>query len=711
MLYYIMYQKLKQQLNNNYPKKYCMKKFIYSLLVCLPIVTMAQTVDRSKAPAPGKAPLIQVGNPVKFTLANGLQVFVVKNTKLPRVTATLALDLDGFAEGDKAGLAELSGQLLKRGTSTKSKAVLDEAVEYLGGSLSTSSQTASVSSLKQNFPQLMSLMSDVILHPALSNDELEKVKKQTISGLESNKDDADAISNNVMKKLVYGANHAFGEITTTKTVNNVKIDDVKKFLAAYWKPNIAYLVFVGDIEPLVAKALAEKNFGAWAKGTVVNAVYPKPAKPAQTYVAIVDRPASVQSVVAVATTVDLVQGTANVIPSNVMNNILGGGFSGRLFANLREKHGFTYGAYSSLNPNRQVGIFSAESSVRNEKTDSAVQEILHEINVIRNEKVGDTELTRMKNYLSGGFARSLENPATIANFALNIARYKMPADYYQKYLANLSAVDAQKVQDAARALLNPAQMHIVIVGNAKQIAKGLDKYGPVKYFDFDGNEVAAPTEAKTDASLTPETLVQKVITAAGGKAAIESIKDLQLKGTASVMGQSLDMTQTIIASGNMVSMMSMGGMAIMKQAIVDGKYSVSQQGMEAPITDEIKEELDAAATLVPEQLYISKGYKLKIAGAEKVDGKDAIDVELTTPSGKVSHRFYDASTYLLVKTSKSQEVPGRGTMTQQEFYKTYKEVNGVQLPTEELIDMGQVKINVKYTDIKVNQGLKVADLK
>jgi zinc protease len=686
-----MYLKLSQQLNN-YPKKYCMKKFIYSLLVCLPFVSMAQTVDRTKAPAPGKAPLIQVGSPVKYTLANGLQVFVVKNTKLPRVTATLALDLDGFAEGDKAGLADMSGQLLKRGTSTKSKAVLDEAVEYLGGSLSTSSQTASVSSLKQNFPQLMSLMSEVILHPALSSEELEKVKKQTISGLESNKDDADAISNNVMKKLVYGANHAFGEITTTSTVNNVKIDDVKKFFATYWKPNIAYLVFVGDIDPLTAKALAEKNFGAWAKGTVVNAVYPKPAKPAQTYVAIVDRPASVQSVVAVATTVDLVQGTANVIPSNVMNNILGGGFSGRLFANLREKHGFTYGAYSSLSPNRQVGIFSAESSVRNEK-------------------VGDTELARMKNYLSGGFARSLENPATIANFALNVARYKMPADYYQKYLANLASVDAQNVQDAARALLNPTQMHIVIVGNAKQIAKGLDKYGPVKYFDFDGNEVAAPTEVKTDATLTPETLINKVITAAGGKAAIESIKDLQLKGTASVMGQTLDMTQTIIAPGNLVSAMSMGGMAIMKQAVVDGKYTVSQQGMEAPITDEIKEELDAAATLVPEQLYINKGYKLKIAGAEKVDGKDAIDVELTTPSGKVSHRFYDASTYLLVKTSKSQEVPGRGTVTQQQFYKTYKDVNGVQLATEELIDMGQVKINVKYTDIKANQGLKLTDLK
>ncbi|MEY4050174.1 MAG: hypothetical protein RL262_1008, partial [Bacteroidota bacterium] len=681
-----------------------MKKYIFSVLLSVPFFSMAQSVDRTKSPAPGKAPIIQVASPVKFTLANGLQVFVVKNTKLPKVTATLALDVDGFKEGDKAGLADMSGQLLKRGTATKSKAELDEAVEFLGGSLFTSSQSASVSSLKTNFPKLMELMAEVILRPALSSDELEKVRKQTISGIESSKDDADAISNNVMKKLVYGANHAFGEITTTKTVNAIKVEDVKNFIKTYWIPNNAYLIFVGDIDPANAKLLAEKNFGTWAKGTFTQPVYEKPAIPNTTYVAIVDRPASVQSVVAVATTVNLTKGSPNDIPSNVMNNILGGGFSGRLFANLREKHGFTYGAYSSISPSKQIGMFSAEASVRNEKTDSSIQEILNELNIIRNSKVGDIELSRMKNYLAGGFARSLESPNTIANFALSIAVNHLPEDYYQKYLTNLAAVDAQKVQDVASALLNPAKMHIVIVGNAKQIAKGLEKYGPVKYFDMEGNEVAAPTEVKADASLTPAALMEKVIAAIGSKDAIANVKDVQLKGTASLMGQSLEMKQTIVMPGNSVTTMSMGGMAIMKQSVVDGKYSISQQGQEAPITDDLKEGLDESATLVPEQLYLTKGYGIKIVGGEKVNGNDAIDVELTTPSKKVSHRFYDAKTFLLVKTSKSEEVPGRGTMTQQQFYTGYQTVNGVQISSEQLIDMGQMKINIKYSDIKVNQG-------
>ena len=688
-----------------------MKKHLYLILFLVPLVSMAQNIDRSKAPLPGKAPLIQVGDPVKFTLANGLQVFVVKNTKLPQVSATLALDYDGFAEGDKAGVAQMAGQLLKRGTKTKSKAQLDEAIEFLGGSMSTSSQSASVSSLKGNFPSLLSLLSEVVLQPSLSTEELEKIRKQTLSGIESSKDDADAISGNVVKKLVYGATHPYGEMMTTKTVNAVSITDVKSFLNTYWIPNAAYLIFVGDIEPATAKMLAEKSFGNWKKGVFTKQNFAKPVQPKQTYVAIVDRPASVQSVVAIAGAVDLLPGSSNVIAGSVMNNILGGGFSGRLFANLREKYAFTYGAYSSLSPSRQIGIFQAEASVRNEKTDSSVQELLREINTIRNEQVGETELSRMKNYLSGGFARSLENPATIANFALNIARNNLPADYYQKYLTNLAAVDAAKVQNAAKLFLNTNQMHIVIVGNAKQITKGLEKYGPLKYFDIEGNEVAAPTEVKADASLTPAALMEKAIAAIGTKEALNNIKDVELKGTANLMGQSLEMKQTIVMPGNSVTTMSMGGMAMMRQAVVDGKYSVSQQGQDAPITDDLKEGLDESATLVPEQLFLSKGYGLKIVGAEKVDGKDAIDVEVTTPSKKVSHRFYDATTFLLVKTSKSEEVPGQGTMTQQQYYTGYKVVNGVQIASEQLMDLGQMKINIKYTDIKVNQGLKSSDLK
>jgi hypothetical protein len=271
-------------------------------------------------------------------------------------------------------------------------------------------------------------------------------------------------------------------------------------------------------------------------------------------------------------------------------------------------------------------------------------------------------------------------------------------------------VSATQVQDAATGLLQLAQMHIVIVGDAKQVAKGLEKYGEVKYFDVEGNEVAAPKEVKADASLTVDVLINKTVEAMGGKASIEKIKDVQLNGKVGVMGQSIDVVQKIIQPGSAVMLMSMGGMVISKQAVVDGKYEVSQQGMQAPITDDLKEGLDESTYLVPELMYQQKGYTLNIVGIEQVDGKDAIDVELTAPSGKKSHRFYDKETYLLVKTTKVEKGP-QGPVTQQQYYKNYQKVDGVAFAKESVMDLGQFKMNLNFETIKVNQGLKLEDLK
>lgn len=690
--------------------QYNMKKSIIYILALLPLGLSAQNLDRSKAPMPDKAPIIQIPKASHYTLSNGLQVYVVKNSKLPRVSATLSLNFDGTKEGDKAGVSNMAGQLMKRGTISKSKIVLDESVEYLGGTLNTSGLSASASSLKNNFPKLFELMSEVVLHPALASDELEKVRKQMLSNLESSKDEPEEISNNVLHKLVYGANHPYGEITNAKTVNSIKLEDVKKYYTNYWRPNFAFLVFVGDIEPSQAKEMAEKYFSAWQKGPGPKDEYPAVVKPTKSYVAIVDRPASVQTNVVIANALYLQKGEPLDIPSNVMNNILGGGFSGRLFANLREKHAFTYGAYSSLRTNPKVGIFSAEAAVRNEKTDSAIQEILNEINRVQVEKVDEMELNRMKNYLAGGFARSLESPSTIATFALNTAKYHLPDNYYQNYLKNLSAVNSDDVIKAAKTLLEPNKAHIVLVGNAKQIAKGLEKYGEVKYFDIDGNEVAAPTVSTIDANLTAAQVLNKSIEAIGGVEKINAVKDVVMKGKVTVMNNALDVTIKMVAPGNMVQSITMGAMSLSKQSVIEGKYEVVAQGQSMPIDDKAKEELADAAQLVPELSIATKGYTLNLIGLEKINGKEAYDVEITSKSGNKTHRFYDKETYLLVKTSKSQEVPGRGPMTTSQFYNNYKSYNGVQIAQEQIMDMGMMKMNMQFTDIIINSGVTIADL-
>ena len=688
-----------------------MKKIFVYIIILMPVALSAQTkVDRTHAPKPGPAPVIKVGEPASFTLANGLKVFVVQNTKLPKVSATLTIDREAVLEGEKAGMISMAGVLFRRGTTKMNKIVLDEEIDYLGASINTSARSVDAFSLKNNFPKVFGLMADIALHPSFPADELEKIRKQELSGLAQSKEDANAIASNVVSKLVYGANHPYGEVETEETVKKVTVDDIKNYYNTYWKPNIAYLIFVGDITVDEAKKLTEASFAGWQKGTVPSPEYKAPNPPAKTYIAIVDRPSSVQSVINLVTPVQLKPGAPDAIPGTVMNSLLGNGASGRLYKNLREKYGFTYGAYSSLSSDRLVGNFTGSASVRNEKTDSAIGQFLVEFNRIRSEAVSNEDLNQTKNELSGGFARSLERPATIANFALNIARYNLPKDYYQNYLKNLAAVDNAAVKAMAEKYVLQGNLHIVIVGNAKEIAKGLEKYGEVKYFTVYGNEKAAPSEKKLDASVTAEAIMKKAIEAEGGQAAIDAIKDVTMTGKASVMGQQLDFGLTYILPNGYLQNLSMGGMSLSKQLAKGGVYSVVQQGADQPLKDDDKEELDEQAALFPEPYYIKNKYTMTVKDLESLDGFDAYNVEMKSPKGRIFNLYYDLASGLRVKEVRSQGDASLKMLTQLTTTE-FKTVNGVKLPVKQTLDLGQTKINIEISDTKVNQGLKLDDLK
>ena len=686
-----------------------MKKSIIFLLGLLPLGLMAQ-VDRSKAPKPDPAPQIKIGQPATFTLPNGLKVFVVQNSKLPRVSATLSFNQDGIIEGDKTGLTSMAGDLLRRGTTKMTKAQLDEEIDFLGGNINASAFSASASSLRSNFPKVMALMSDVVLRPSLPSAELEKIRKQQMSALQASKDDPGAIASNVVNRVMYGKNHPYGDIETEETLMNVKLEDIKSFFNTYWKPNNAFLVFVGDITTADAKALATQHFGAWKSGTVPKPTYTTPKAPAKTYIAVVDRPASVQSNIVFATPVELKPGAPDAIAASVMNNILGAGSTARLFMNLREKYGFTYGAYSSLSPDRLIGNFQAQASVRNEKTDSAIGQFLYEFNRIRTESIKEDEVANMKNYLSGGFARSLENPATIAGFALNIARYNLPADYYQNYLKNLAVTSPQDVQTMAAKYVQPGNMHIVIVGNAKEITKGLEKYGEVKYFNVYGQEVQAPTVKTVDATVTPQSILQKAIDASGGAAALAAIKDVQLTGSASIQGTDITITQKNILPSAYSFDMGVKGMTLQKKMLKDGKYTQTGQGGAKEADEKDKEEMnEEAAFFIEPYLLKQSGYTMEMKGIEQVEGKDAYVVSVKSPAKREQTHYFDTKTGLRVKQTVIQQGP-MGTMPVTTTFADYKSFNGVQIPTQMTLDVG-MKIDIKFTDVKVNTGLKAEDIK
>ncbi len=445
--------------------------------------------DRSVKPEPGPAPEIQLGDVESFTLKNGLKVFVVENNKLPRVSFSLVLDNDPVLEKENAGYVSMMGQLLRSGTSNRDKAKLDEDIDFLGASLSTSSTGVYAGSLKKHADKILGIMADVVLNASFPESELEKLKKQTLSGLAANKDDADAIAANVSQVLRYGKDHPYGEITTEETVENIDLAEIKEYYNTYFKPDNAYLAVVGDINKKEAEKLVKKYFAKWEKGNVPSAEYALPEAPDETIVALVDRSNSVQSVINITYPLKLQPGHPDVIKSNVMNQILGGAFSSRLNMNLREKHGYTYGANSSISSDKLVGSFRASSSVRNEVTDSAIVEFLHELKNIKTNNVTDEELQNVKNYLTGSFARSLENPQTIATFAINIDRYNLPADYYTNYLKKIAEVSLQDVDEMAERYIIPKNAYIIVVGKGADIADKIGKYGVMKYYDIYGNPI------------------------------------------------------------------------------------------------------------------------------------------------------------------------------------------------------------------------------
>ncbi|MFY7964653.1 MAG: insulinase family protein [Chitinophagaceae bacterium] len=683
-----------------------------TITMLLLAVNLSAQVDRTKAPKAGPAPLVKVGTPATFTLPNGLKVFVVQNNKLPRVSASLSLDLDPLYEGDKAGCATITGQLMSQGSKTKGKDALDEEVDFLGANLSTTATSAFVNSLSNNFNNAFALMADVVLNPAFDKEELAKIKKRTISGLQTQKDDAKAISRKVSNVLMYGVKHPYGEFETEKSVESIEVSDVKKYYNTYWKPNAAYLIFVGDITLAKAQALATKHFAKWQKGVLPKTSFNAPKPAAKTFIAIVDRPSSVQSVISINAPVQLKPGSADAIPASVMNSVLGGSATARLFMNLREKHGFTYGAYSSLSEDKLVGSFKASASVRNEKTDSAIQEFLNEFKRIKNTAVDAAELTTIKNYMNGSFARSLESPSTIAEFALDIARYKLPANYYQQYLTNLGNVTAANVQQMANKYVMPNNLYIVIVGNAKEIAKGLDKYGEVKYFDIDGNETKPATTKAVDASITGESIIKKYITAVGGDAAIATVKDIDMSGSAKIEGAPMDfaVSQKYILSKSFAMSMSAGPMTIFSQSAKEGVYAKSQQGQNVPVEEDEKEELDEETYFVNEVYYLKNKYSFTVKGIESVDGKDAYVVEIKSAKDRTFTNYYDVETGLKIKNSHIEDAGPQGKMNLYTTYGNYKTYNGLQIPTE-IVSFVGVKISINIKDVKVNTGLKAEDLK
>ncbi len=689
-----------------------MKKIIITAFSFLVILNAdAQKIDRSKQPEAGPAPVISVGTPVTYKLNNGITVLVVEDHHLPKVSATYFIDQGPVTEGAKAGAFDMMGNMLSEGTTSKPKAQFDEAVDQMGADVNLSGSRSGTSSLTRYFDKAFMLMAEALRHPAFPEESFEKIKSQTLTGLKANEKNSKAISARVVNALAFGTTHPNGEFQTEESVNALTLGDIKKVYQQYVTPSRGYLTFVGDIKPLEAKALAQKAFGDWTGPTLTLPKLSMVNNPAKTEVSLIDVDNAVQSEITVVNLVDLPMSSPDYFPLLLANQILGGGSEGHLFINLRERHGYTYGAYSGVSPGRFQTKFNAIASVRNEKADSAIMEILNEIDTMRTQQVSAEALKNAKALYNGSFALGLEDPERTAAFSSNILINNLPKDFYKTYLQKINAVTAADVQRVAQKYFNYNNTRIVVVGKAETVKPGLAAMSyPVKMYD----KYAKEAQASAAVSKSADEIISNYIKAIGGEEDLKEIKSVVTSGKMNMQGMALSYEQKQMSPNMEVTDIIMNGNPVVHK-FFDGKTgSMTQMGNKQDLSeDEIAEGAETKG-IFPQLFYKEAGYKLEVAGTEKVGDKDAYKINITSPSGMKSTEYYDVNSGYLVKTSRATKAQGQEVQQSVEF-SNYKKVGDVMFPFTDNVSVqaaaGSQEFEINVDDIKVNTGVAADDFK
>jgi zinc protease len=462
----------------------------------------AQAAKQSPPP-PGPARPFAFPNVASQTLPNGLTVFVVEDHRQALVSYRVLVNAGAIAQDpQKAGLAEMTAELLRNGgTKTRTSQQIAKLVDDAGGSLGARAgeddATVFGTFLKSNSDLGMELVSDILLNPVFDEKELERLRRQQLSGLQIGVNDPQFLLHWLAPRVIYGRHpYAYPNDGTPETIRALKREDIVAFHHERYVPTGSFLAVAGDITPEEAFAKAKKYLGEWnGPAPKPSAIAPPP--PPQAKIVVLDKPDAVQSRIYVGH-LGIPRNSPDYIPLNIANYIYGGAFTSRLNMKLRANEGLTYGASSQLQAFRQTGAFVTDTFTRTEKTVEAVKMIAALQKEFAANPVTESELADAKSYLSGVFALAIETPDAVADRVLVAASNGLPADYWQTYTEKIRSTTPEQVTAAVKKYYSPDKMAIAIVGNASQFAKELEALGPVttiKLADFD---VMAPdlTRAK-----------------------------------------------------------------------------------------------------------------------------------------------------------------------------------------------------------------------
>ncbi len=688
-----------------------MKKYIIALGILVPTLGFGQ-LDRSVRPEAGPAPQINIEDSEVFTTENGLTVILSENHKLPRVTFSLVMGASPQPEGAVAGLSEIAGSLIMSGTKNRTKDALDQQIDYIGANLSADQNSMYLSCLTKHMDKGLELMSDVLMYANFPQEEVDRILKVNESNLISAKSDAGTMLNNARAVANFPATHPYGEVMTDESLANIERASIVQYFRETFTPKGGYLVIVGDINRAEAEAAVNKFFGSWSGSAVKSSELPAGNDNDGNRVIFVNKNGAVQSVISVAFPLELSPSDPDYLKFKVLNGILGGGvFGNRLMQNLREDKAYTYGCRSSYSVNQYGSWFGAGGNFRNEVTDSSITEILYELDRITKELITPEELAMTKASMSGGFARSLENPSTVAQFALAITRYNLPKDYYQTYLKQLDAVTREDVLAVAKKYLKPNRANIIVVGNEEVLER-------LKQFDADGkieklDAFGRPMVDREKADITAEELFQRTTKAvamgAEGKALSKKLKKAKSFQSITEMKSPMmpgTLKQTEVWSSNNMegSKMEMQGMTVSK-SYYDGT-SGAETSMQTGTKEFTPEQIAAkkkSTGIIPELNYATSGMEYEMLGIEEFNGARCYVVKLNDGEN-LTFAYYDATTFYRVGNTTITEENGE-TREVSVVFSDFKEDNGFMMPTKMNIDLGG--FSLEGTVVSREWGVKI----
>jgi zinc protease len=451
---------------------------------------------KNKAPVPKEVLKVKLPAAIEAHLDNGLTVLILENHRLPQISMTLQIRGMGglFDPAGMNGLASITAQMMREGTATRNSKQIAEEVDRLAASVSANAATESqfgdvaISGLTDNFNDWFALGTDVLLHPSFPADEWAKLKQRQLVGLKQQRTSAPFLASERFSKAVYGDFPASIISATPASIEAITPEAMKKFYAEHYVPQNAVLGIVGDVTASEIMPKVKAALGGWKKTEWTPKLAADPTAAAGPRVLLVNRPGSVQTNLVMGN-IAINRTSADYVAFTVMNQVLGAGSTARLFNNLREDKGYTYGAYSSFAANMFPGPWRANSEVRTDVTEGSMREFFNEFRRIRDEKVPESELDEKKRAVVASFALSLESPQSLLTLSITRKVYGLPEDYWDTYPAKISAVTPDDVQRVAKKYLSLDNIQIVAVGDVTKIKSVMEKYGKVTVFDTEGKVV------------------------------------------------------------------------------------------------------------------------------------------------------------------------------------------------------------------------------